>query len=384
MGGLARVDGERAEIAGGRVQTDDAKAGAFRIPSLDGVRTLSFSIVFIAHAGASDRIPGGFGVCVFFFLSGFLIISLLRREHEATGSVSLKNFYLRRVARIFPPMYIVLALSVLLSLSGLLLHRVSLRPVLLQALYLTNYRTIFANDGLYFADGTEVMWSLAIEEHFYLLFPLFFLLLAKLSQRGRVRALLSLSLLVLVWRCVLVFHFHVPSDRTYLATDTRIDSILWGGILAVWANPVLDPPLRVGRGVERVLCVLGVGLLLTTFIWRNPQFRESFRYTVQGLALLPLFHFAVRRAAEPPFKWLNGRWIALVGSRYSYTLYLIHFIAINLIAYQCPSVNIWIRGAMALGLAFAVAMLMYYFVERPCLEFRRKLQRQIIREPRPA
>src|SRR5476651_192054 len=110
MGGLARVEGERAEIAGGRVHIDDGKAGAFRIPSLDGVRTLSFSIVFIAHAGAGDRIPGGFGVCVFFFLSGFLIISLLRRELEETGAISLKNFYLRRVARIFPPMYIVLAL----------------------------------------------------------------------------------------------------------------------------------------------------------------------------------------------------------------------------------------------------------------------------------
>jgi peptidoglycan/LPS O-acetylase OafA/YrhL len=359
------------------VIVDDRPGGLGRIPSLDGIRTLSFLLVFVAHAGAGDRIPGGFGVTVFFFLSGFLITSLLRQEFAQTGTISLKGFYVRRMARIFPPMYTVLGLSVLLSLTGLVLNHVALRPVLMQALYLTNYQTIFfGSDRLHTANGTEVLWSLAVEEHFYLCFPVFFLVLARLSQRGRALTLVSLAAIVLGWRCALVFHFHAPADRTYLATDTRIDNILWGCVLAVWANPVLDRPLQLGRRSERLVCSVCVALLLVTFVWRNPSFRETFRYSIQGMALLPLFHFAVRNAAERPFRWLNAHLFALVGRRLTYTLYLVHFIAINMVKYRLPRLNIWLGGALSLSMCVAVALLMYYLVEQPCLDRVKKLRRQ--------
>ncbi len=78
------------------------------IPSLDGIRALAATIVFASHAGNQDVIPGLFGVTVFFFLSGYLITTLLRTEFEKHGRISLRNFYLRRAFRIFPPMYIVL------------------------------------------------------------------------------------------------------------------------------------------------------------------------------------------------------------------------------------------------------------------------------------
>ena len=354
--------------------------GASRIASLDGIRTLSFLLVFVAHAGAYDRIPGGFGVCVFFFLSGFLITSLLRQELAETGTISLRGFYTRRMGRIFPPMYVVLILSVILSLAGLTLNRVQLGPVLRQALYLTNYRTIFSDDMQHVANGTEVLWSLAVEEHFYLVFPLVFLALSRLSQRGRALVLLSLMAVVLTWRCVLVFRFHVPSDRTYLATDTRIENILWGCLLAVWANPVFDNRFRLQRKAEHVLGAVCVALLLVTFVWRNPMFRETFRYSLQGLALFPLFHIAVRRAAEPPFRWLNGNLIKLIGRRFSYSLYLVHFIVINTLHHEFPQVNVWVRGVMALAVSAAVAVLMYYLVERPCLE---RLKRIRPTPPRP-
>src|SRR5438105_2995303 len=82
--------------------------GGFQIPSLDGIRAVSFLIVFLAHAGLERYVPGYFGLTVFFFLSGFLITTLLRREYDRTGSVSLSHFYLRRILRIFPPFYLVL------------------------------------------------------------------------------------------------------------------------------------------------------------------------------------------------------------------------------------------------------------------------------------
>jgi len=80
-------------------------------PSLDGLRGVSFMLVFLAHAGLEHRVPGGFGVTTFFFLSGFLITSLMRIEARSAGTVSLRHFYLRRVFRILPPFYLVLTAS---------------------------------------------------------------------------------------------------------------------------------------------------------------------------------------------------------------------------------------------------------------------------------
>src|SRR5258708_20144236 len=78
------------------------KRAPFHIPSLDGLRAISFFIVFVSHAGI-DAVPGGFGVTVFFFLSGYLITTLMRLEAGKTGNVSLRSFYLRRAFRILPP-----------------------------------------------------------------------------------------------------------------------------------------------------------------------------------------------------------------------------------------------------------------------------------------
>src|SRR6478735_7378950 len=92
----------------------------FHIPSLDGLRAASFMVVFLSHAGLADYgIPGGFGVTVFFFLSGYLITTLLRLEHMNSGAVSLRDFYLRRVLRILPPFYAVLLLAIGLTALGL-------------------------------------------------------------------------------------------------------------------------------------------------------------------------------------------------------------------------------------------------------------------------
>ena len=120
----------------------------------------------VSHAGA-EQIPGGFGVTIFFFLSGYLITTLLRREWEKMGNISLKNFYLRRVYRIFPPLYIVLVVVGMLVVTGAL--QVSQSPtfsaLLAQIFFGANYYGIFhGQEG--FLPGTSVQWSLAVEEHF--------------------------------------------------------------------------------------------------------------------------------------------------------------------------------------------------------------------------
>src|SRR5205807_5364979 len=107
---LAAARRAREDVAAACGQDADPARGRgvvtgkpLNIPSLDGLRAASVMLVFAAHAGLKDRVPGNFGVTVFFFLSGYLITTLLRIEHDRTGRISLRDFYLRRVLRIFPP-----------------------------------------------------------------------------------------------------------------------------------------------------------------------------------------------------------------------------------------------------------------------------------------
>jgi peptidoglycan/LPS O-acetylase OafA/YrhL len=168
------TEANAAQIAGA---AKDARAqrAPLQIPSLDGLRAVSFTMVFLAHAGLRG-LPGGFGVTVFFFLSGYLITTLLRVEMEDSGTISFKHFYLRRALRILPPFYIVLTVATGLTWLGLLAGWLETMPVLAEALHFSNYW--FASHGWTgTAMGTGVLWSLAVEEHFYLGFPALLLIL---------------------------------------------------------------------------------------------------------------------------------------------------------------------------------------------------------------
>ena len=158
----------------------------FYIPSLDGIRGLAVLLVFVAHCNLAHVVPGGFGVTVFFFLSGYLITSLLRDEYERTSRIALGRFWVRRALRILPPMYIVLGLSIAAGAAGLVSADIRLQAVVAQMLHLTNYYSIHLGE-VHFPPGTGIFWSLAVEEHFYLLYPPLLVLLWKPTQNAPTR-----------------------------------------------------------------------------------------------------------------------------------------------------------------------------------------------------
>jgi len=344
------------------------------IPSLDGLRAISFSIVFVAHAGLDSLVPGGFGVTVFFFLSGFLITTLMRIEFDETGRVSLKNFYLRRILRIFPPFYVVLLSASALAALGVLNEKVRLAPFLAQVLHATNYWQVVYGYGST-VRGSGVYWSLAVEEHFYLLFPLLYLTLRRrrLTPAGQAKVLGGLCLAVLLWRCVLVYALHASTDRTYLASDTRVDSILFGCLLAVYGNPVLDRSPVSDRVWKVVLLPLALAALVFTFLFRSVTFRETFRYSLQGVALVPVFVCAIRFPRWGAMKLLNLRPVAFVGVL-SYSLYLLHHVILFGIREHLQPPFGPLSGAIAaLALALVLAQLIHVTIERPCARLRRRL-----------
>lgn len=345
------------------------------IPSLDGIRGLAALMVFLSHAALPNLIPGGFGVTVFFFLSGYLITTLLRREHESTGGISLRNFYLRRVYRIFPPLYIVLTIAVLLDLTGVFRSEMSLPGVLAQYVQMTNYwLVVHGESGV--APTTSIMWSLSVEEHFYLLFPLALGLLYRRFDGRRIAGiLLAVCGLVLLWRAYLVYVAGFGHQYTYVATDTRLDSLLYGCILGVWCNPAME---RTGDGIGKrtwfALLVASFALLLVTFLYRSESFREVFRYSLQGIAMFSVFYCAVRFHEWRGFAWLEWRPVRAMGL-ISYTFYLVHVPVLELLR-KYSELGKWPRAAVGFVLTVAISAAMYFFVERHMAALRRRLHKK--------
>ncbi len=356
------------------------------IASLDGLRAGAVAIVFLGH-GLPPPFPGELGVTVFFFLSGYLITTLLRAEFEAKGSISLRAFYARRVLRIFPPFYLALTgATILAALGALGPARLTAATVISQATYLTNY---FLVAGEWFpgipwggAAGTGVYWSLAVEEHFYLFFPLLYLALLRHlpSRRRQAAVLVAVCALVLAWRCFLVFGLHSGKDRTYVATDARIDSILFGCILAVAGNPVLDDSRISGRTWKAVLLPLGLLGLLAGFAVRSQAFHESFRYTLQGICLVPIFVVAIRHPEWGPMRALNWRWVRFLGVL-SYSMYLVHLTVLSGLEARLRA-PLAVRTSAGAVITVALAYAVHRLVEKPLARWRRRLSR-LDRAPAP-
>jgi peptidoglycan/LPS O-acetylase OafA/YrhL len=354
-----------------KLDTSKTPEGGYYIRSLDGIRAVSVSIVFLSHMDLWRIFPGMFGVNAFFLLSGFLITTLMIREHAARGRVSIKDFYFRRVLRIFPPMYIVIGLGVGLILCGALRTELDLRGILTQCLHLTNYHYIqHYEHGL--IPGLGVYWSLAVEEHFYLVFPFVFTLgYGKLGPRKLAIWLLSAALAVLAWRIILVLLLHTPyENRTGVTTDARIDSILWGCILALWRNPALTPgaarSLATGKN-----CAIALLVLLATLICHNAVFRETFRYTLESLCLIPLFCAAMLRTDWLAVQFLNTRFMRWLG-HISYTFYLSHRMFFIVFLQNFPSWPKFVLILATLAATFIFSQAIRVAVELPLARVRKR------------
>jgi len=342
------------------------------IPSLDGVRGIAVCLVFFAHSGLQTLVPGGLGVTIFFVLSGYLITTLMAGEFRRTGSISYTAFYLRRLLRLMPPLLIVAAAAGVLSALSLIEGGFTGKGLLAALFYFGNYYAINHNfQGL--PAGMGVIWSLAVEEHYYLFYPpLAFLLLRIGSIRISAAALAAFCLVVLAWRCWLALHDASPAYLT-MATDTRIDSILVGSLMGFCCNPWLKPEqFRAGK-LQWALAAACLLLLLVTLVYRGEFFRMTFRYTLQSLAIAPLIYLAVARAGHVAFRWLNSRPMIYLGT-VSYTIYLSHQVILGFVEYHWPHLG-WTATSFATAfLTLAAAETMRRWVEQPCLSLRRRLR----------
>ncbi len=343
------------------------------LPGLDGLRALAVAAVLAYHGGVASFGGGFLGVEVFLVISGYLITCLLLAEREATGTVQLGAFWWRRARRLLPAVLVLLGVVSVVSVVFLPGEVAGLRGDVVSSLfYVQNWHQIFAGQSYFEAVGRPPMlqhlWSLAVEEQFYLLWPIVFALGIRFLGRRRLLVGVFAGAVGSLLLMALLFDPGGDPSRVYYGTDTRASGLLVGVALAmVW------PPWRMRDGVgARAAAVLdGVGvvalvallLAMTGFAERSSAlYRGGFGLVDVATAavIVVVAHPAARLGTVlgvAPLRWVGLR---------SYGIYLWHWPVFVLTR---PGVDVdwpgWVVTAVRLGLTLALAELSYRYVEMP-------------------
>jgi peptidoglycan/LPS O-acetylase OafA/YrhL len=351
-----------------------------RIRGFDGLRAVAIVLVILWHTklvfgfrslGILDPLvnAGWAGVDLFFGLSGFLITTLILNEERERGRFSIRDFYARRVLRIFPPYYTVLLVTGLV-LSRFALFRSAHWPwESPEPLYAASLAFLFSNYLDLGAIGFAyiVNWSLCVEEHFYLVWPA--TLLALRSRHARVILGLGVCLLVPLLR-LQALGAGLEPHRVHSLSHLRIDSILWGALAALLFLWLTEHP-RIRR---TVLLIAGVGALF--FLGPEQTILSQFA----GLSIIAIAVAAfVSNIAATPESWLvnvlEAAPLRAVG-KVSYGMYLLHFQALDVVRALAPPglphvLAFLLFSLCATALTWGVAAVMYRLVERPALRLKR-------------
>lgn len=347
------------------------------MPGLDGVRAVAVIAIIIYHLNPQWLSGGFLGVDTFFVISGYLITSLLLTEYHNTGKIELMSFWLRRVKRLIPAVLFLVMGVIVLSLIFMPTEIQKVRADSIAAIfYVSNWWYIMQNVDYFeqFAvQPLKHLWSLAIEEQFYLVFPI--VLLSLLSFIRRLKSIRIIFLILLVISMIAMMVLYVPNEnvaRVYFGTDTRIQTLLMGVLLAlVW--PPFQLKAKVNRQMRTMIDTAGVvGLAILFICFKFVSETNSILY-YGGFFLISTVTLLVIASSVHPSgyfaKFLGNKVFTFIGSR-SYSLYLWHYPIIVLIHHQ------FVQGQIP-PLVYVVEILLmvlmaefsYKFIEQP---FRRE------------
>lgn len=310
------------------------------------------------------------GVNAFLVLSGFLITWLLLHERRAYGRIDLKAFYMRRTLRILPAFYFYWALALVVVLIA---DRQVIWPqVIASATYTINiYHAVVGHQESPWAHT----WSLALEEQFYLVWPVLFGLLLRRSH-GFWRPAMAMIVVIWIWRAALTLVIRAPGDRIYESFDTRFDHLLIGCVLAGFLFNEVG-----GRFwswlIQAKWAAFALLGLLAANVWAYYAWSEPYVYPV-GFILEPicialLIPILIDRGGNGTWDWLNSPWIRLLGAL-SYSTYLYQ----QLVQGTVSNLDIPAAAQVPLKIfaTFALAFLSYKFIERPFLQRKKRFERR--------
>jgi peptidoglycan/LPS O-acetylase OafA/YrhL len=350
------------------------------MPGLDGLRAIAVLAVIAYHLEFGWAPGGLLGVGIFFTLSGYLITDILL-AHMARRDMRLVDFWLGRARRLLPALFLMLVVVVAwVTIFGPAQPSKFRDAVIAATLYVSNWQLIFQHVSYFARFGAPEplghLWSLAVEEQFYIFWPFLLLLGTRFIREAPgapagLRPRLAGATLVLAAASAIamavLYHPSFDPSRVYDGTDTRAFELLAGAALAmIWPSRKLTP--MIAAGARNLLDAAGAAglMVIALMIWRTNQY-SSFIYE-GGLVLLSIATaLVVATLAHPASRlgillgWEPLRWI---GVR-SYGIYLWHFPIIVLTAPSGPQSPGLLRDALQVGATFAVAALSWHFVEEP-------------------
>ena len=355
-----------------------------QVKGLDGLRGLAVIAVVLYHFFPA-LLPGGYlGVDLFFVLSGFLITSLLVREFRTSGRISLKDFWVRRFRRILPA-----AVSVLVMCTALVAWiggdlAVGLRQQFLGTLFFVNNWTQIATSQSYFADNEIQVfahyWSLAVEEQFYVIWPLLITGIFLISRHKPRRLPILVSTLLALGSAVAMALIFVPGEdptRVYYGTDTHAFGLLTGAVLSLLmtstqSNPQADSWAAAGKAESRIAGVIGT-LALIGYGAQLFLMPDDAEFTYRGGLFLTsvlgvLMVWGVVREYGPMTPLFRTKVMRWFGQR-SFSLYLWHWPVIMMLKALFEgnqnSDKSWILGLVAVPISLLLSEISYQFIENP-------------------
>jgi peptidoglycan/LPS O-acetylase OafA/YrhL len=356
------------------------------LPTLDGWRTIAIALVLFSHASDSLQIAlhstlfahsdelkkiGLLGVQLFFGLSGFLITSKLIDEELRHGKISLYSFYIRRAFRILPASVFFLTVAGLLALGGIM--EVSLGRWISTLLFSANYTS--AEPSWYLGH----FWSLAVEEHFYFLWPAAFLFLRVTSKR--VALAIFLALFVAAWRAV-DFKFQITGSSAAIfwgRTDIQADSILWGVLLALlYGDPVWRSRLQKFYSLSAAWPLLVAVLFGLEFIPKLNWKIEFSLLTVRSILIPMVLLGTVIHSSKLPGRILETSVFRWIG-RLSYSLYLWQQLFLVWNENRVPYLSVWQSFPVNLLAVFVCATLSMLLIENPLIAIGHRIAKNIER-----
>jgi peptidoglycan/LPS O-acetylase OafA/YrhL len=336
------------------------------LPILDGLRAIAVGTVIFGHANYPVRgIPSDLGVSAFFVLSGFLITRLLVQEYDATGDLSVRRFYIRRMLRIFPAYYAFVAVS--LAIDAWHGHRWDTALIESTLTYTVNYYNAFHHHP---TTSVAHAWSLAVEQQFYLLWPLVFVIMAARGRRALITGVAAMGLVVVAWRSWLTLVAHADASYIYNAFDTRFDNLAIGCLLALSVDydRVITAVERLGRRTWFPLVTLV--LLLVSRRALPEAYRYSLGFTVDAILVAVLIVQLLNLHGTTQWSWLDARVVRYLG-RISYPMYLYHAWGAS-VGHRFPIKGKGIEFAAGVLATIVLASGSYYVIERPFLRIKRR------------
>ncbi|TYC62731.1 acyltransferase [Marinobacter sp. BW6] len=346
----------------------DSVLASRKLPGLDGFRMIAVMAVVLAHSGVGSFFSARHGVAGFFVLSGFLITWLLLKEYEKAGRISLRDFYMRRSLRIFPAYYAFLFASISWDLFR---GNDDIKEVILPGLfYLMNYHNALEGHS---SSSLAHLWSLAIEEQFYLLWPMVFMFLIKRGRNFVIGFLFIVSLMVMAWRTYSFSILDFGTSYAYNAFDTRFDNLAIGCAMAFLLEKrrCLEFADRVSSQFWMPLITLG--LLTVSRQVPGSDYAYGPAFTLDALLLAVLLIQLMRLSQGRFWGWLNHP-VAVYLGLISYPIYLWHMWGIqagNKLNFLPESLQL-IAGIF---ISCALAALSYHLLEKRFLSLKHKYEK---------